>query len=166
MVTMDASMGHYTIRQMLAVAPISARTVRNWVQRGIIPPPTLRGPETVYPRQTMLAVSALCHLRSKGVSFADAAAAVTGASTARLEEILGLAAAHAESTAPAAEQARASSDVSEVSAAVVASAAVDAGESWRRVRLLPGLELHLRGDAREVVRRIADEIVARYAAEA
>ncbi len=37
------------------------------------------------------------------------------------------------------------------------------GARWSRVGLLPGLELHVRGDASAFVRRIAAEIHARYA---
>lgn len=38
------------------------------------------------------------------------------------------------------------------------------GTSWEHATLLPGLELHLRADATPLVRRIAAEIVAQYAA--
>ena len=38
------------------------------------------------------------------------------------------------------------------------------GESWGRVMLLPGLELHVLASAGEVVRRLAREILARYGA--
>ncbi|WP_437669111.1 hypothetical protein [Sorangium sp. So ce131] len=37
-------------------------------------------------------------------------------------------------------------------------------ERWDHVVLLPGLELHVRGDATAVVRRLATEIHARYGA--
>ena len=37
------------------------------------------------------------------------------------------------------------------------------GEDWSRVALLPGLELHVRGDAKDFVRRVAREIREKYA---
>jgi hypothetical protein len=37
------------------------------------------------------------------------------------------------------------------------------GEDWSRVALLPGLELHVRSDAKDFVRRVAREIREKYA---
>lgn len=155
----------FTLRQLLAAAAIAPRTLRSWIQQGIVPAPEFRGPATVYPREALLAATAMRHLRAQGVRHADAAAQVAGASRDRLEAILGIAA--TPQSAPVASVAPpvAAITASDEGGPALAAPTTGPRETWHRLALLPGLELHVRDDARAFVQRIADEIVARYGAQ-
>lgn len=130
-----------TFEQLVAGTEVTRRTLRRWTQAGLLRPPELRGPRTVYPAAHRPRVLAIVAMRAQSLTLDQ------------IHERL-IAAPPAEPAAPAPEPAAPAPD----------PAPAPMGEAWERVALLPGLELHVRAGGGALVRRIAEEIVARYAA--
>lgn len=143
----------HDIDGLSAIVGVPPRTLRAWIAAGLVPRPRLRGRSTRYGRSQLVhALAVRTLLRERKLSIAEARAHVARATDAELLRLI-----------PAGPGLDA---VTGAKAPPTESAATPlVGERWRRVRLIPGLELHLRDGAGELVERLAAEIAARYAAE-
>ncbi|AKF04913.1 helix-turn-helix domain-containing protein [Sandaracinus amylolyticus] len=169
---------------------VSTRTLRAWMQAGALPRPRARGHLTRFDRKQIVIAYAVAALRRDGVPLPHIARFLTNKTDAELREIGGLPAPREPAalppppptralpsdgtpSAPARDGAGRGSGIENVvsteSLAVQSALAprdepsstgVPIGAVWRRIELLPGLELHVRADAPPFVHGIAAAIAA------
>lgn len=124
-------------------AGVSPRTVRYYVQRGLLPAPEFRGPDTAYGVEHLQRLRAIRALQERHMPLDAIEAALAGKSLAEIARV-------AKGKAPAAVDAT----------PAVSRSAV---ERITRHTLAPGLELHVSDQASPEVRALAD-ILLREAA--
>jgi DNA-binding transcriptional MerR regulator len=143
-----------SLQDLAALTGTTTRTVRFYMERGVIPPPKVRGPGTRYERAHLLRLVAARTLRafeSLGLDaikkrLADATPEALEAlvkrnlTPGRLATALGIAVGAPAALAP------------------TTPVAVGAEKRWSRLELAVGLELHLRDDASPVVRALAAKL--------
>ena len=154
----------WTLAELAAETGVAPRTIRHYLARGLLPPVELHGARTVYGREHWLRLLAVRNHVKEYRSLLLAREDLRRASTAELERLAGI----APEPAPAPPE-PAPPEAAEIAAPSPAAAVEDgdgapSGERWERFALLPGLELHLRGDATPIVRHLAREIHERYGA--
>lgn len=145
--------GWATVWTIQKVGGICNRTLRSWIEEGLVDRPEVRGVYSFYSPRSILQVRAIAHLRASGLRRRAYAAKVRGASDDALRAILGPPPAPATS-APA------------TSAPATSAAGTEGfgGERWVHIALIPGVQLLVRSDATEFAVRTAEEICQRYAA--
>jgi DNA-binding transcriptional MerR regulator len=148
---------------------IDARTIRRYAERGLIPRPDFAGKKTRYTHEHLVRLLAIRKLYETSAQLSVIQAELAKRSFAELEVLVGLAApAEADKpvevvAAPAPRDASATA-IAPPASRGSASDFMSKGERWRKVALLPGLELMMREDATEFVRKVAREIEERYCA--
>ena len=161
----------WLLAELAAMTGLPVTTLRYYVQQGLLRPAEFRGTLTRYQRPELLRLLGILRLKSEGKStLAEKRRRLESMSSGNLEKWLvsgpiAPAAAAALGLA-AAPPARASNPAR---LAASPQTAVELGRTtigfWERITLLPGLELHVRADALEAARalaqRIADECVVR-----
>jgi DNA-binding transcriptional MerR regulator len=115
--------------ELAAQAGVSIRTVRYYVQRGLLSAPAFRGPDTVYGEEHLLRLQAIRRLQALHWPLDAIQVELSRRDAADLEQLA--------SHGPA----------SQVSPATAAS--------WRRITLAEGLELHLSETAAPAVVELA-----------
>jgi len=120
-------------------AGVSPRTVRYYVQRGLLPAPEFRGPDTAYGEEHLQRLRAIRALQERHMPLDAIEAALAGRSLAEIARV-------AKGKAPAAVDAT----------PVVSRSAV---ERITRHTLAPGLELHVSDQASPEVRALADTLL-------
>jgi DNA-binding transcriptional MerR regulator len=149
----------WKLAELAAEVGVSPRTVRYYVQRGLLPAPPFKGPDTVYGEDHLLRLKAIRALQAKFLPL-DA----IQVELARLspEELKALVESDAASLPPPAlAPAPAPSPVPTPVKPGPRDDASEAGvTSWRRWELAPGLELHLADTADEKSRALADRVRA------
>jgi DNA-binding transcriptional MerR regulator len=139
----------YKLEELATAAGVGARTVRYYVQRGLLPAPDFRGSHTTYGREHLLRLRAIRHLqdshlpldviqsRLATLSWVELEALASGASSSNPPER------PPERLPPAGSPYRAPAppplDAATASRPLVAV--------WHRLELAPGLELSVRTDA-------------------
>jgi DNA-binding transcriptional MerR regulator len=141
------------LEELAGEAQVAPRTVRYYVQRGLLPAPEFRGRDTQYGRGHLLRLLAIKRLQQAGLPLDAIEARLTGASDKELERLGSNASVEVELPLPAMP--------ARPPMPRVASAA-PSPERWERVSLAPGLELHIKGDASVAARRIAREILDQH----
>lgn len=140
-----------TAHELAARVGVNVRTVRFYTAEGVLPAPKFRGAATRYGRMHLLRMAAIRELqRDKRLSLPMIRRHLERADVAELERLA--AAFLPELAAPAAEAAAAPPPAP----APVAPAVSD---TWQRLTLLPGLELHLHASASAEVRALARRFV-------
>jgi DNA-binding transcriptional MerR regulator len=151
----------YFMTHLEARSGLKARTIRRYVSMGLVPPPRGHGLGAVYGDDALLRVIAIGRMSREGEGRDGIATRLNAMSRKEIRAFV-------ERTEPAAEEAE--PEVPLPATSVVDPAAVDAplpgGDHFVMAPVLPGLSLFLRHDAAPVVKRIAAEILARYAADA
>jgi len=141
---------------------VAPRTVRYYVQRGLLPPPSFRGKDTTYGPEHLARLRAIKQLQQEGLPLDAIQARLASATLAELERITG-----SKTRAPAAElRVTAPHAKTPYAGGPYRSAprvSAPPGERWERIVLLPGLELHVREGANAEVQRAAEEICTQYA---
>lgn len=148
----------WKLAELAAAAGVSPRTVRYYVQRGLLPAPPFRGPDTVYGEEHLLRLKAIRTLQARFLPL-DA----IQVELARLspEELRTLAEAELPTAllppppAPAPEP----PPRSEVSLPGPGAPPAPVA-SYQRWELAPGLELHLADSADEKTRALAERLRA------
>jgi DNA-binding transcriptional MerR regulator len=123
---------------------LTPRGVRAWVAAGVLPRPALHGSATTYGPEHLVRARAAIALRKKGARLGEIARWLAKASPEELATLAPPPARVVDAPPPP------------------PPAPTFVADRWDRVQLLPGLELAVRADAPEVVRRIAADIVAHY----
>ena len=138
-------------------AGIPPRTVRYYVQRGLLPAPRFRGPDTAYEEEHLIRLRAIRRLQERFFPL-DAIQVELARMTPEAIRALAdgaepspLTATKAAAPAPAAVPRSASAQRS-------ALAAVDSSAAWERWELAPGLELHLSQAAGAPSRSLAQKL--------
>jgi DNA-binding transcriptional MerR regulator len=124
-------------------AGVSARTVRYYVQRGLLPAPEFRGPDTAYTDEHLARLRAIRVLQDRHLPLDAIEAALQTRSVAAVARI-------AEGEVPA--------DLLGPAAPAPAPDRDEAPSRWERHGLAPGLELHVDEAASEEVRALAEAL--------
>lgn len=146
----------YKLDELAREAGVAPRTVRYYVQRGLLPSPEFRGKDTAYGREHLARLRAIKVLQQAHLPLEEIQARLAGASVEEIERVA--AAPPPRSTVvrcPGAEE-----DLAPWPPPSRAGAL--RGERWERIEIADGVELHVRSDAPERSRHIALDIASRY----
>ncbi|XYI00884.1 helix-turn-helix domain-containing protein [Sorangium sp. So ce1128] len=152
----------YKLDELAGEAGVAPRTVRYYVQRGLLPAPEFRGKDTAYGREHLARLRAIKALQQAHWPLEEIQARLAGAGVDEIERI---AAGALPPAAPPAAIARCAGP-DDAPAPPPQGAGAPRGERWERVEIADGVELHVRSDAPERSRRIALDIESRYATPA
>jgi DNA-binding transcriptional MerR regulator len=164
----------WLISELGGLARLTPRTIRYYLQQGLLPPPVFRGTATRYGKVHLLRLLGIQLLKQEGVrrlselerrldaaGEAQLLAAVAArphsaavAAALGLPELPGTVASHTG----AAQAAAAKQEVAP------GKSTTALGESWLRLQLLPGLELSLAESASPAARQLALRLQAEWAA--
>src|SRR5262245_64893468 len=125
----------FKLEELAREADVSPRTVRYYVQRGLLPAPAFRGRDTVYTEDHLSRLKAIRKLQDQYLPL-DAIAAEMAQK--RPDEILGRPIAPSPLPRPMPGPAR--------------------GERWTRYEIRDGVEIHVREDVATKVGNLASEI--------
>jgi DNA-binding transcriptional MerR regulator len=144
---MDAAT--YKLDELADEAGVSARTVRYYVQRGLLPGPTFRGKDSSYGQEHLVRLRAIKRLQEQFLPLDAIQEALAQRTIEQIERLV---------------------DGRDVLSPVPVSTPPSAVESprkatWQRFSITPGLELHLESDAPEHVRRLAEKLMNEAAQE-
>ncbi len=164
----------YTIADLVERSGLSARTIRDYIHLGILDRPKGVGRAATYGEDQLLGAAMIPRLRAEGTEWDAIIDRLRHLSLG--EKRAWLEAAEARERAAAAGRqgpaavSPAGGEADEVPAGIAPPAAEDAeglpaGKSYVVTSLVPGLALVVRHDASPLARRMAREIVARYASE-
>lgn len=131
--------GSYKLDELAHAAGVTARTVRYYVQRGLLPPPVFRGKDTAYSEQHLLRLRAIRALQERFLPLDAIQVTLEGLDEAGLAAVL---------------------DASPVEQAAPPSPQVEAIRLWRRFSLAEGVELHVSTDAPAESARLAEELLS------
>ena len=135
-------------------AGIPPRTVRYYVQRGLLPAPRFRGPDTAYEEEHLIRLRAIRRLQERFFPL-DAIQVELARMTPDAIRALAEGAEPSPLTATMAPAPAPSAPVTSS-----ATAQVDRGSAWERWELAPGLELHLSqaaaGPSRSLAQKLRD----------
>ena len=137
----------WKLSELAAAVGVTPRTVRYYVQRGLLPAPPFKGPDTVYGEEHLLRLQAIRVLQARFLPL-DA----IQAELARLTPEALRALAATEPAAPPPPR--------PVVPPEDPRPGVDRSTGWRRWELAPGLELHLAETADEKTRALAEQVRA------
>ncbi|MGK3965262.1 helix-turn-helix domain-containing protein [Sorangium sp. So ce118] len=156
----------YKLDDLAGEAGVAPRTVRYYVQRGLLPAPEFRGKDTAYGREHLARLRAIKALQQAHWPLEEIQARLAGAGVDEIERIAaGAIPPAAPPTAPPAATTRCGGP-GEAPAPPPQTAGAPRGERWERVEIADGVELHVRSDAPDRSRRIALDIESRYATPA
>jgi DNA-binding transcriptional MerR regulator len=148
----------WKLTELAKEAGVSPRTVRYYVQRGLLPAPPFKGPDTVYGEEHLLRLKAIRALQAKFLPL-DA----IQVELARLgpEELKALAETPPPPLpAPVPAPAPAAPPSPSPKKAEPPDSSLAGVTSWRRWELAPGLELHLADTADAKTRALAERVRA------
>jgi len=150
----------WKLEELAQQAGVSARTVRYYVQRGLLPAPVFRGRDTVYSDEHLLKLKAIRHLQERFVSLDAIQRQLEHCSRAELCALIA-APSNANARMPAAETRSYQPHTAPAPPQATASPP-RVGEHWQRWILAPGLELHLSESADAITRRQAEELLSTF----
>jgi DNA-binding transcriptional MerR regulator len=144
-----------TAAELGAKVGVSARTVRFYTAERVLPSPEFRGAATRYGRQHLVCLAAIRWLqRERGMSLP---AIRDYLRTAKQEDLECVAAA----VLPELAAAGVSRDGVEGAVAAPSSGVTTVSDTWQRLTILPGLEVHLHSTASAEVQGLARGVVER-----
>jgi DNA-binding transcriptional MerR regulator len=143
----------WKLTELAKEAGVSPRTVRYYVQRGLLPAPPFKGPDTVYGEEHLLRLKAIRALQAKFLPLDAIQVELTRLSP---EELRALVDAAPPSPEPAPPPPPAPRPVKAEHADSLSAEVT----SWRRWELAPGLELHLADTADAKTRALAERMRA------
>jgi DNA-binding transcriptional MerR regulator len=146
----------YKLEELARAAGTSPRTVRYYVQRGLIPAPAFRGKDTAYGREHLVRLRAIRQLQQAFFPLEAIAVELERKSLEELEKI-------ADGSVPVRVQVRQSETVEEARQSSTGGPSkgrvFQSSSAWRRMEIMPGLELFLADDASDDAKRAAERIV-------
>lgn len=141
--------GWETVQALCALANVRPRTLRQWIEDGLVERPEVHSYNTFYSPKAVLQVRVIAHLRAAGQRLRVIAPKVKGASDAALKALLPAVVVEPVVPTPSA----------------VAEDHAPEGERWVVISLMAGLQLMVRADATAFVHRAAAEIARSYRVE-
>ncbi|MFY0563678.1 helix-turn-helix domain-containing protein [Archangium lansingense] len=155
----------WKLTELAEAAGVSPRTVRYYVQRGLLPAPPFKGPDTVYGEEHLVRLKAIRVLQARFLPLDAIQVELLRLSPDELKAL-----SEADPTqvppsvaAPAAEQAEPAPASPSPAGPVKAEAPAPSSAgvtSWQRWELAPGLELHLADTADAKTRALAERVRA------
>jgi DNA-binding transcriptional MerR regulator len=136
----------WKLAELAAEAGVSPRTVRYYVQRGLLPAPPFRGPDTVYGEEHLLRLKAIRALQARFLPLDAIQAELAGLEPEALRALASAPPAEPPAPSPAASARRAAPPLPVT--------------RWQRWELAPGLELHLADSADTKTRALAERVRA------
>lgn len=156
----------YKIDELAEEANVSGRTIRYYVQRGLLPAPEFRGKDTAYSHVHLLRLKVIKRLQGAHLPLDEIQSKLAGASERDLERMLGdrvdIGDAGGVDASGRGSGGRGGPYRSPGYQDPLPPMSTPVTERWDRVRLAPGLELHVRSDAGPEARRAAREIQSQY----
>jgi DNA-binding transcriptional MerR regulator len=155
---MNSKIGQWKLAQLAGRAGLTPRTVRYYVQRGLLPPPVFRGVDTTYNEDHLLRLKAIRRLQAR---FLPLDAIQVELERLNPEAIRALAeGGNAPPLTSAPPMARGENRTGDRNASAPDStkAAAHDAPAWERWQLAPGLELHVSQAADARSRALADEL--------
>lgn len=144
----------YKLDELAGEAGVAPRTVRYYVQRGLLPAPEFRGKDTSYGREHLARLRAIKVLQQAHLPLEEIQARLAEAGLEEIERI-------AAGAPPRGLETRGAC-LEEAAATPPLGAGAPRGGRWERIEIADGVELHVRSDAPERSRRIALDIESRY----
>jgi len=135
--------GTYKLDELAREAGTSSRTVRYYVQRGLLPAPQFKGRDTVYGDEHLLRLRVIRRLQDEYLPLDAIAAELEGRSRAELERLLD---GPVRRAAPSPPRKPARSFEPELT-------------RWKRLTIVPGLEVAIAEDAPEEVHVLAQSFL-------
>jgi DNA-binding transcriptional MerR regulator len=150
----------YKIDELAREGQVSPRTIRYYVQRGLLPAPAFHGKDTTYDRGHLLRLQVIKKLQEGHLPLDEIQAKIGAASEKELERML----ADGSAPPPPKNATHRGGPYRNPAPGEPPSkeAASEARERWERIHLMPGLELHVRSDAGADAKRAALEIQSQY----
>jgi DNA-binding transcriptional MerR regulator len=135
----------YKLDELARAAGTSPRTVRYYVQRGLLPPPVFRGKDTAYEHEHLVRLRAIRKLQEAYLPLDAVAAELDRRTPAEIERL-----------AEGADQVSAPGRVLRHPSRAPESGTARAMKTrtWHRVELAPGIELSVADDATPDARRL------------
>lgn len=151
----------YRIDEITRRTGFTARAIRYYVQRGLLPATPQRGVATVYTHEQLLRLQAITILRTRErLRLAAVKRRLSAMSLAEIEALVATVAAPGHTAA----QTATAEATPTIPGAPADAVKLRPFTRWDRAELLPGLEIAVRSDAAPVVRRLAEEIFTKYGA--
>lgn len=159
-------MSAYKIDELAQRASVSPRTIRYYVQRGLLPAPEFRGKDTAYGREHLLRLQAIKRLQEAHLPLDEIQSRLMAASDREIERMAAPGVPEPDEREPPATPQGGRGGPYRAPGyqdpAPPLSTTAAAPERWARIRLAPGLELHVRSDAGPETQRVAREIQSQY----
>lgn len=149
----------FKLDELAREAEVAPRTVRYYVQRGLLPAPEFKGKDTSYGREHLVRLLAIKRLQAAHLPLDEIEARLASAPLNEIERIASGSVTSVELPPPRDPPNRGRRGQVYFPGPIEMPRA----ERWERVELVPGLEIHLRSDASPEAQRIAREIRSRYA---
>ena len=151
-------MSTYKLDELARETSVSARTIRYYVQRGLLPPPDFKGSQTTYGAIHRALLGAIKTLQARHWPLEQIAVEVQGKSVDALDHL----AKGGNSTQGVSKKIGGSPYRHAPIETVPFVEAPARGDTWQRIELVPGVELHVKTDASPIARRLAREIQSNY----
>jgi DNA-binding transcriptional MerR regulator len=143
----------YKLDELAREAGTSTRTVRYYVQRGLLPGPRFRGKDTAYDDEHLLRLRVIRKLQDAYLPLDAIAAELEGKSVVDLERMLAAPARRASRPPPHAPHAPHPPHPPHT------PHAPSGAQTWRRLTVAPGLEVSIADDAPAEVQAVAGRLV-------
>ncbi len=141
----------YKLGELAKAAGTSPRTVRYYVQRGLLPAPSFRGKDSAYSPEHLVRLRAIRRLQDAYLPLEAILAELEGKDLRALEAI-------ANGSRPAEAPARAGTPA-RIPPPPVDPGTASPGRVWRRIELAPGLEVHVADDASPLALALAERVL-------
>lgn len=145
-------MSAYKLEDLARISGVSPRTVRYYVQRGLLPAPAFHGSQTTYGAEHLARLKAIKKLQDERLALDEIEAMLAHKSISDLEAL-----AKKRSNPPPAPKILPSSGPYRSGAPRSSSPT-----TWDRIVLADGVELHVRSDAPVDARRLALDIESQF----
>lgn len=132
----------YKLDELAQEAGVNPRTVRYYVQRGLLQPPVFRGKDTAYSEDHLLHLRAIRLLQDRFLPLDAIQSALAGLDRAGLEALLG------------------GDGPGQAPPVVQAPVPVAPARLWRRVTLAEGVELNVATDAPPSSARLVEDLLS------
>jgi len=133
----------FKLEELAKAAGTSPRTVRYYVQRGLLPPPVFKGKDSAYSKDHLTRLRAIRKLQDAYLPLDAIAAELEGKSIEQIEAV-------AENT---------KAPVPSSNAEIVVTTPLVRSHAWRRLELARGIELHVADDASPDAKALAEKIL-------
>lgn len=136
----------YKLEELAKAAGTSPRTVRYYVQRGLLPPPVFKGKDSAYGKDHLVRLKAIKKLQDDYLPLDAIAAELEGKAIDEIESI-------------AKSKPRPVPSPDDGPRQIVITTPFVRADSWRRHEIARGLEIHLADDASAETKSLAEKIL-------